>query len=47
MSFLTLIDMFMRNTCCAVHNQYKEVKQQGLIWEQFLIEMIVTDDDES
>ena len=27
MSVPTLIDMFMCNTCCAVHNRGKELKQ--------------------
>ena len=41
MSVPTLIDMFMRNTCCAVHDRYKELKQQDLTWEQFLTEVTV------
>ena len=30
MSVPTLINMFMRNTCCAVHDRYKELKQRDL-----------------
>ena len=33
MSVPTLINMFMCNTCCAVHVRYKELKQQELTWE--------------
>ena len=33
MSVPTLINMFMRNTCCAVHDRYKELKHQDLTWE--------------
>ena len=47
MSVPTLIDMFMRNTCCAVHDRYKELKQQDLTWEQFLTEVTVIDDEEA
>ena len=47
MSVPTLIDMFMRNTCCAVHDRYKELKQQDLTWEQFLTEVTVINDEEA
>ena len=47
MSVPTLINMFMRNTCCAVHDRYKELKQQDLTWEQFLTEVTVIDDEEA
>ena len=43
----TLIDMFMRNTCCAIHNRYIELKRRKLTWEQFLSEVTVVDDEES
>ena len=46
MSVPTLINMFMRNTCCAVHNRYKELKQRDLTWELFLKEVTVIDDEE-
>ena len=39
--------MFMRNTWCAVHDRYKELKQQDLTWEQFLTEVTVIDDEEA
>ena len=39
MSVPTLIDMFMQNNCCAVHNWCKELKQQELTWENFLTEV--------
>ena len=42
-----LIDMFMRNTWRAVHNRYKELKRQELIWEQFLTEVTVINDEEA
>ena len=41
MSVPTLIDMFMRNNCCAVHDRYKELKQCELTWDQFLTEITV------
>ena len=47
MSVPTLIDMFMRNTCHAVHDRYKELKQRDLTWEQFLTEVTVMDDEEA
>ena len=47
MSVPTLINMFMCNTCCAAHDRYKELKQQELIWEQFLKEVTVIDDEEA
>ena len=47
MSVPTLIDMFMRNTCYAVHDRYKELKQQDLTWEQFLTEVTVINDEEA
>ena len=43
----TLIDMFMKNTCHAVHNRYKKSKQQELKWDQFLKELIVIDNKEA
>ena len=43
----TLIDMFMRNTWHAVHDRYKELKQQDLTWEQFLTEVTVINDEEA
>ena len=47
MSLPTLINLFMRNTCCAVHNQYNELKRQELTWEQFLTEVTVIDNEEA
>ena len=47
MSVPTLIDMFMRNTRRAVHDWYKELKQQELTWEQFLTEVTVINDEEA
>ena len=47
MSVPTLIDMFMRNTCCAEHDRYKELKQQDLTWERFLTEVKVINDEEA
>ena len=47
MSVPTLTDMFIRNTRCAVHNRYKELKQRELTWEQFLTEVTVIDDEEA
>ena len=47
MSVPTLIDMFMRNTRRAVHDRYKELKQQELTWEQFLTEVTVINDEEA
>ena len=47
MSVPTLIDMFMLNTRCAVHNRYKELKQWELTWEQFLTELTVINDEET
>ena len=47
MSVPTLIDMFMRNTRCAVHDWYKELKQRELTWEQFLTEVTVINDEEA
>ena len=47
MSMSTLIDMFMRNTCCAVHNRYNKFKRRKLTWEQSLSEVTVIDDKES
>ena len=47
MSVPTLINMFMRNTCRAVHNKYKELKQRELTWEQFLTEVTVINDEEA
>ena len=47
MSMFTLIDMFMRNTRCAVHNRYKKLKRRKLTWEQFLSEVTVINDEES
>ena len=44
---LLIIDMFMQNTCCAVHNRYKELKQQKLTWELFLTEVNVINDKEA
>ena len=43
----TLINMFMCNTPRAVHNRYKELKQQELTLEQFLTEVTVIDDEEA
>ena len=43
----TLIDMFMRNTHCTIHNRYNELKHRKLTWEQFLTEVTVIDDEES
>ena len=43
----TLIDMFMRNTRHAVHDWYKELKQQELTWEQVLTEVTVINDEEA
>ena len=39
--------MFMRNTWRAVHDRYKELKQQELTWEQFLTVVTVIDDEEA
>ena len=39
--------MFIRNTCHAVHDRYKELKQQDLTWEQFLTEVTVINDEEA
>ena len=39
--------MFMRNTWRAVHDRYKELKQQDLTWEQFLTEITVINDEEA
>ena len=47
MSLLTLIDMFMRNTWCAVHDWYKELKRQELTWEQFLTVVAIINDEEA
>ena len=47
MSVPTLIDVFMRNTHCDVHDRYKELKQQDLTWEQFLMEATVIADEEA
>ena len=47
MSMSTLINMFMRNTCGAVHNRYNELKRRKLTWEQFLSEVTVIDNEES
>ena len=47
MSVPTLIDMFMQNTCCAVHNRYKELKQQELKCEQLLTEVTFINDEEA
>ena len=44
---LTLIVIFMHNTGSAVHDWYKELKQQELTWEQFLTEVTVVDDKEA
>ena len=41
------INMFKRNTFCALHDWYKELKQQELSWEQFLTEVTVIDDEEA
>ena len=43
----TLINMFMRKPRRAVHNRYKELKQQELTWEQFPTEVTVIDDGEA
>ena len=43
----TLIDMFTHNTHCAVYDWYKELKQQGLTWEQFLTEVTVINDEKA
>ena len=43
----TLIDMFMCNTRCAVHDWYKELKHQELTWDQFLTEVTVINDEEA
>ena len=47
MSVPALIDMFMRNTCCAVRDRYKELKQQDLTWEQFLTEVTIINHEEA
>ena len=47
MSVPTLIEMFMQNTCCAVNNWFKELKQQELTWKQSLIEVNVINDEEA
>ena len=47
MSVPTLINMFMRNFYCAVRDRYKELKQQDLTWEQFLMEVTVINDEEA
>ena len=47
MSLPTLIDMFIRNTQRALHYWYKKLKRQELIWEQFLTEVTVIDDEEA
>ena len=43
----TIINMFMRNTCCAAHNQYNILKRRKFMWEQFLSEVTVIVDEES
>ena len=46
MSVPKLIDVFMFNTCRAVHDWYKELKQRELTWEQFLTEVTVINNKE-
>ena len=46
MSVPTLIDRIMQKTYCAIQNRYKELKQQKLTWEQFLMEASVINDEE-
>ena len=47
MSVPTLIDLLMCNTCYAVYDRYKGLKQWELTWEQFLTELTVIDDEEA
>ena len=43
----SLINMFMRNTHRAVNNRHNKLKRRKLMWEQFLSEVTVIDDEES
>ena len=47
MSVPTLIGMFMKNTCYAVHGNYNDLKQQDLTWEQFLTEVTIINNEEA
>ena len=39
--------MFMCNTCCAIHDLQKELKQQELTWKQLFAEVTVINDLEA